>query len=226
MRVLVEVGREESVTRPSWCMPNWLMARRKLWPGISSPTTPARKTSAPKVQALTATLVAPPGTIRSSLNSRIKTGASRAMRVGLPIRYSSATMSPMTRTRLPLKLLMSERKRVLVRPGSDRSSVIILPSPQNHPHCKVRQSQHTPPAPRLTIESVEPFQTHLAQKYRCSLLASREKVVGTTNPYCHRYRQPREIAPYPQILRGGAIRYAQHIGVGHSHPFNDLYLLI
>src|SRR5438876_9200793 len=162
MRVFVEVGREESVTRPSWCMPSSLMARRKLWPGISSPTTPARNTSAPKVQALTATLVAPPGTIRSSLNSRIKIGASRAMRVGLPIRYSSATMSPMTRTRLPLKSLMSERKRELVRPGSDRSSVMILPSPQNHSHCKARQSQHTPPAPWFTIEPVEPFQTQLA----------------------------------------------------------------
>src|SRR5437762_2170972 len=147
------------------------------------------------------------------------------MRVGLPIRYSSATMSPMTRTRLPLKSLMSERNRELVRPGSDRSSVMILPSPKNHPHCKARQSQHTPPAPWLTIEPVEPFQAHLAQKHRRSLLTSREKVVGAANPNCHGYRQPREIAPYPQILCGGSIRYAQHISVGRSHPFNDFFFL-
>src|SRR5437764_7588773 len=121
------------------------MARRRRRPGRSSPTTPARKTCAPKVQVLTATLLAPPGTVRSSLNSRINTGASREIRAGLPIRYSSATISPITSTRLPLKLPVSERKREVVRLVVEVSSVIVLAPSQQDPYSEEWKSQQPLP---------------------------------------------------------------------------------
>src|SRR6266702_2437474 len=42
IRVLVEVGRCASVTSPSWCIFRSSIARRKRWPGKSSPTNPSR----------------------------------------------------------------------------------------------------------------------------------------------------------------------------------------
>src|SRR5258707_10895369 len=167
-------------------MPRSPIARRKLRPAISSPTTPARRTSAPRVRVLTPTLVAPPGTIRSSLNSRMSTGASREMRAGLPIRYSSATISPITRTRLPRKLPISERKRKLVRLEVEISSVMFFATSQDNPDNETRYSQHTLPAPGFTIEAIHPLYTHTLHKFWCAPLTSRDEIEGSADTHSNR----------------------------------------
>src|SRR5579884_4276382 len=83
-------------------------------PDGSSPTTPARWTSAPRVRALYPGFVAPPGRVWRDRSRRMGMGASREMRpVGSPNQYSSATMSPSTSSFLPGKPSSRPRRRCL-----------------------------------------------------------------------------------------------------------------
>src|SRR5579883_1906293 len=192
MRVFVEVGRETSVIRPSWFIPRSAIALRKRRPGRSSPTTPESSTSAPSVRALTATLVAPPGTVRSSLRSRISTGASREMRLGLPIRYSSATISPITRMRLPAKLEISACTRSLAIRRCALAAMLRA-SFHDHPEREARQGEHAPPAPRLAIETIEPLDAEALHQAGRALLAARNKVIRAPHADGQRGRQARKV---------------------------------
>src|SRR5258706_9788016 len=119
----------------------------------------------------------------------MSTGASREMRAGLPIRYSSATISPMTRTRLPPKLSISERKRKVVRLEVEVSSVIFFVTSQDNLDNEAWYSQHTPPAPGFTIEAIHPLYTHTLHDFWRTPLTSRDEIEGSADTYCNRDRQ-------------------------------------
>src|SRR5258706_6262743 len=82
---------------PAWVRRSWWLNRasiamreaarpsRSRLGGPSSATTPARKTSAPSVRALTPGLVGPQGTVNWSAWSRMRPGPSREMRMGVPV---------------------------------------------------------------------------------------------------------------------------------------------
>src|SRR5579864_2548082 len=125
--------------------------------------------------------------MRSSCSSRMSTGASREIRVGRPIKYSSATMSPMTSTRLPLNPSMSARRRVVAGVGMGVSSIMGGASFQYDLYCKIWECQHTPPAPGFAIKAVEPFQPQFLHTLWCTLLSTRQEIKCTPDSHCNSY---------------------------------------
>src|SRR5579883_774377 len=126
----------------------------------------------------------------------MSTGASREIRLGLPIRYSSATMSPMTRMRLPANVETRAWTRSL---AMRRCALVAMLSASFHDHSEreARQGKHTPPAPWLAIQTIEPLDAEALHQAGRALLASRNKVIRASNADGQRGRQARKVAVNP-----------------------------
>ncbi len=84
MRVFTGVGRAGSREMPSVLMPAWWKSACTSAPAPSWPSRPTGRTVAPRACTLWAALAAPPSRTSRSVKRRIRTGASREMRAGLP----------------------------------------------------------------------------------------------------------------------------------------------
>src|SRR5216683_7224439 len=103
IRVFTGVARSRDTMTPSVEIPVSVKRRVSSWPASSRPTTPTGVATAPRARTLSVALAAPPSRTSRSVKRRMRTGASREMRAGLPKRYSSAMRSPTTAMRLPGK---------------------------------------------------------------------------------------------------------------------------
>ncbi len=84
MRVFTGVGRAGSREMPSVLIPAWWKSACTSAPAPSWPSRPTGRTVAPRACTLWAALAAPPSRTSRSVKRRIRTGASREMRAGLP----------------------------------------------------------------------------------------------------------------------------------------------
>src|SRR5262249_53942912 len=129
IRVLTGVVRPGAVTTPSPQTPSRANISRTASPAQSSPTTPSGTTRAPRVWRLWQALAAPPSRTSRDRNRRIRTGASRGTRPGLPWTDSSATRAPRARTVWPWNASPGRSSRAasaFARPGpAPRTDVAI-----------------------------------------------------------------------------------------------------
>src|SRR5579875_63170 len=107
--------------------------------------------------------------------------------------------------------------------GNSALFAMLPASFQYYPHGEARQGQHTSPAPRLTIEPVEPFQAKALHLTRRSPLATRNKVVSTTHTDSQSRRQTREVARNPDVLSRCPIGHAEHISLSCAYTLDNLF---
>src|SRR6266705_3058654 len=94
-------------------------------------------------------LPAPPGAFEDHRRPCAGAGQADHRRLGLPIMYSSATMSPITKTRFPANLSIIVCSCFTAIGKSTAIASLVLPSPEEDTDHKSWYRQHAFPSPGL-----------------------------------------------------------------------------